>query len=212
MAVFLGAYLVQVLAIPNLHLRYSTCLLVAVWIVHLSTLLLSIKVTLVFSNLYQSQCFSLSPPPPELRMIAAGKFASLPRNMQLDREFSLASSMDLISSKPSLAERRLNTCHDVSIHGTLPRKKKGAVPSRSCDVFSHVGTLPYFKAHRPQGPLMQDVIDEYPQQNWRSDAFHHRYHLKYYKLFLSSQIYLHVLEVQAHLFISHAPCVYVYAM
>lgn len=110
-------------------------------------------------------------------MIAAGKFASLPRNMQLDHEFSLASSMDLLSSKPSLAERRLNTRQEVSIHGTLPRKKKGVVPMRSCDVFGYVGTLPYSKAHQPQGPLMQDIIDEYPQQNWRSDTIHHRYHL-----------------------------------
>ncbi|XP_066479562.1 breast cancer anti-estrogen resistance protein 3 [Tiliqua scincoides] len=109
-------------------------------------------------------------------MIAAGKFASLPRNMRQEQEFSLVSSMDLLSSKPSLAECRLNTCQDVSIHGTLPRKKKGVVPTRSCDVFSHVGTLPYSKAHRPQGPLMPDVIDEYSQQNWRSDAFHHRDH------------------------------------
>lgn len=96
--------------------------------------------------------------------------------MQLDHEFSLASSMDLLSSKPSLAERCLNTRQEVSIHGTLPRKKKGVVPMRSCDVFGYVGTLPYSKAHRPQGPLMQDVIDEYPQQNWRSDTIHHRDH------------------------------------
>ncbi|XP_060088222.1 breast cancer anti-estrogen resistance protein 3 isoform X1 [Heteronotia binoei] len=107
-------------------------------------------------------------------MIAAGKFASLPRNMQMNHEFSLASSMDLLSSKPSLVEHHSNTCQDVSIHGTLPRKKKGAVPARSCDVFSHVGTLPYSKGHRPLGPFIQDIIEEYPLQNWKNDSFHHR--------------------------------------
>ncbi|XP_062992030.1 breast cancer anti-estrogen resistance protein 3 [Elgaria multicarinata webbii] len=108
-------------------------------------------------------------------MIAAGKFASLPRNMQMNHEFSLASSMDLLSSKPSLAtERRSNACSDVSIHGTLPRKKKGTIPVGSYDTFSHMGTLPHSKAHRTQGPLIQDVIEEYPQKNWKYDSFHHR--------------------------------------
>ncbi|KAF7243502.1 Breast cancer anti-estrogen resistance protein 3 [Varanus komodoensis] len=109
----------------------------------------------------------------ELRMIAAGKFASLPRNMQMNHEFSLASSMDLLSSKPSLAsEHRSNTCNDVSIHGTLPRKKKGTVPIGSNDAFSHMGMLPYSKLHRPQGILIQEVIEEYPQKNWNNDNFH----------------------------------------
>lgn len=108
-------------------------------------------------------------------MIAAGKFASLPRNMQMNHEFSLASSMDLLSSKPSLAEHRSNACQDVSIHGTLPRKKKGTVPARSCDVFSHVGILPYSKGHRSQGPFIQDIIEEYPVQNQKNDSFYHRY-------------------------------------
>lgn len=111
----------------------------------------------------------------ELRMIAAGKFASLPRNMQMNHEFSLASSMDLLSSKPSLAEHHSSTCQDVSIHGTLPRKRKGTIPARSCDVFSHVGTLHYSKGHRPQGPFIQDIIEEYPLQHWKNDSFYHRY-------------------------------------
>ncbi|XP_053247639.1 breast cancer anti-estrogen resistance protein 3 isoform X1 [Podarcis raffonei] len=107
-------------------------------------------------------------------MIAAGKFASLPRNMQMSHEFSLASSMDLLSSKPSLADHRSHTCQDVSIHGTLPRKKKGTIPVGPCDVFSHMGTSPYSKAHRPQEPLMQGVIGEYFQKNHKSENFHHR--------------------------------------
>uniref|UniRef100_A0A8D2KRX0 BCAR3 adaptor protein, NSP family member n=2 Tax=Varanus komodoensis TaxID=61221 RepID=A0A8D2KRX0_VARKO len=93
--------------------------------------------------------------------------------MQMNHEFSLASSMDLLSSKPSLAsEHRSNTCNDVSIHGTLPRKKKGTVPIGSNDAFSHMGMLPYSKLHRPQGILIQEVIEEYPQKNWNNDNFH----------------------------------------
>ncbi|XP_061489744.1 breast cancer anti-estrogen resistance protein 3 isoform X2 [Rhineura floridana] len=106
-------------------------------------------------------------------MIAAGKFSSLPRNMQMSHEFSLASSMDLLSSKPTLADHHSH-CQDVSIHGTLPRKKKGAIPIGPCDVFSHMGTLPYSKAHLPQGPLNQGVTEEYPQKNQKSDNFYHR--------------------------------------
>ncbi|XP_039341693.1 breast cancer anti-estrogen resistance protein 3 isoform X3 [Mauremys reevesii] len=110
----------------------------------------------------------------ELRMIAAGKLASLPRNMQVNHQFSLASSMDLLSSKPPLAEHRFDSYQDVSIHGTLPRKKKGAVPIRSCDMFSHMGTLPFSRTHRQQSPLIQDVIEEYPLQDRKSEKLHFR--------------------------------------
>nr|XP_060629959.1 breast cancer anti-estrogen resistance protein 3 isoform X1 [Anolis sagrei ordinatus] len=111
----------------------------------------------------------------ELRMIAAGKFASLPRNMQMSHEFSLASSMDLLTSKPSLAtDHRSGICQDVSIHGTLPRKKRGGIPVGSSDPFHHMGTSPYSKAHRPQGPLIQNTIEEYPQKNKKNDNFFSR--------------------------------------
>ncbi|TFK05662.1 CMRF35-like molecule 7 [Platysternon megacephalum] len=107
-------------------------------------------------------------------MIAAGKLASLPRNMQVNHQFSLASSMDLLSSKPPLAEHRLDSYQDVSIHGTLPRKKKGTIPIRSCDMFSHMGTLPFSRTHRQQSPLIQDVIEEYPLQDRKSEKLHFR--------------------------------------
>ncbi|XP_023958961.2 breast cancer anti-estrogen resistance protein 3 isoform X1 [Chrysemys picta bellii] len=110
----------------------------------------------------------------ELRMIAAGKLASLPRNMQVNHQFSLASSMDLLSSKPPLAEHRVDSYQDVSIHGTLPRKKKGTIPIRSCDMFSHMGTLPFSRTHRQQSPLIQDVIEEYPLQDRKSEKLHFR--------------------------------------
>ncbi|XP_050816900.1 breast cancer anti-estrogen resistance protein 3 isoform X2 [Gopherus flavomarginatus] len=107
-------------------------------------------------------------------MIATGNLASLPRNTQVNHQFSLASSMDLLSSKPPLAEHRFDSYQDVSIHGTLPRKKKGTIPIRSCDMFSHMGTLPFSRTHRQQSPLIQDVIEEYPLQDRKSEKLHFR--------------------------------------
>ncbi|XP_040421548.1 breast cancer anti-estrogen resistance protein 3 isoform X2 [Cygnus olor] len=107
-------------------------------------------------------------------MIAAGKFASLPRNVPVNHQLSLASSMDLLTTKPSLAEHRSDSFQDISIHGTLPRKKKGTVPVRSCDIFSHMGTLPYTRTHRQQPPFIQDVIEEYPLLNGKSSKLHAR--------------------------------------
>ncbi|XP_038269958.1 breast cancer anti-estrogen resistance protein 3 isoform X1 [Dermochelys coriacea] len=107
-------------------------------------------------------------------MIAAGKLASLPRNIQVNHQFSLASSMDLLSSKPLLTEHRLDSYQDISIHGTLPRKKKGTIPIRSCDMFSHMGTLPLSRTHRQQSPLIQDVLEEYPLQDRKSEKLHFR--------------------------------------
>ncbi|XP_064575949.1 breast cancer anti-estrogen resistance protein 3 isoform X1 [Zonotrichia leucophrys gambelii] len=100
-------------------------------------------------------------------MIAAGKFSSLPRNGPVNHQFSLASSMDLLTTKPSPIEHRSNSFQGISIHGTLPRKKRGTVPPRSCDMFSHVGTLPYTRAWQ-QPPFGQDVIEEYPPENGKS--------------------------------------------
>uniref|UniRef100_A0A8C4Y820 BCAR3 adaptor protein, NSP family member n=1 Tax=Gopherus evgoodei TaxID=1825980 RepID=A0A8C4Y820_9SAUR len=112
-------------------------------------------------------------------MIATGNLASLPRNTQVNHQFSLAASMDLLSSKPPLAEHHFDSYHDVSIHGTLPRKKKGTIPIRSCDMFSHMGTLPFSRTHRQQSPLIQDIIEEYPLQDRKSEKLHFRYLLKF---------------------------------
>ncbi|NXU11349.1 BCAR3 protein, partial [Pardalotus punctatus] len=106
-------------------------------------------------------------------MIAAGKFSSLPRNGPVNHQFSLASSMDLLTTKPSPTEHRSNSFQGISIHGTLPRKKKGTVPTRSCDMFSHVGTLPYTRT-RQQPPFVQDVIEEYPPESGKSNELHAR--------------------------------------
>ncbi|XP_038601733.1 breast cancer anti-estrogen resistance protein 3 isoform X1 [Tachyglossus aculeatus] len=104
-------------------------------------------------------------------MIAAGKFADLPRNMQMNHQFPLASSMDLLGSKSPLTEHHSAAYQDVSIHGTLPRKKKGPIPIRSCDAFSHMGTLPYSRTHRDHSPLIQDVIKENPPDRWKGEKF-----------------------------------------
>ncbi|XP_011846905.1 PREDICTED: breast cancer anti-estrogen resistance protein 3 isoform X1 [Mandrillus leucophaeus] len=103
--------------------------------------------------------------------MAAGKFASLPRNMTVNHQFPLASSMDLLSSKSPLAEHRPDAYQDVSIHGTLPRKKKGPPPIRSCDDFSHMGTLPHSKSPRQNSPVTQDGIQESPWQDRHCETF-----------------------------------------
>uniref|UniRef100_A0A2R9A3L5 BCAR3 adaptor protein, NSP family member n=1 Tax=Pan paniscus TaxID=9597 RepID=A0A2R9A3L5_PANPA len=103
--------------------------------------------------------------------MAAGKFARLPRNMPVNHQFPLASSMDLLSSRSPLAEHRPDAYQDVSIHGTLPRKKKGPPPIRSCDDFSHMGTLPHSKSPRQNSPVTQDGIQESPWQDRHGETF-----------------------------------------
>lgn len=91
--------------------------------------------------------------------------------MPVNHQFPLASSMDLLSSKSPLAERRPDAYQDVSIHGTLPRKKKGPPPIRSCDSASHMGTLPHSKSPRQSSPLTQDIIQENPLQDRKGESF-----------------------------------------
>uniref|UniRef100_A0A8C7QHA8 BCAR3 adaptor protein, NSP family member n=1 Tax=Oncorhynchus mykiss TaxID=8022 RepID=A0A8C7QHA8_ONCMY len=100
--------------------------------------------------------------------MAEGKFASLPRNMHMgvgSRQCSLASSMDLLSSRPAVPELPPAGYHSVSIHGTLPRRKKGAPvqgPARSWDMYSHMGTLPHpARARLPTSPLIHNIIEEH---------------------------------------------------
>ncbi|NXK87902.1 BCAR3 protein, partial [Formicarius rufipectus] len=107
-------------------------------------------------------------------MIAAGKLSSLPRNGPVNHQFSLASSMDLLTTKPSPTEHHSNSFQGISIHGTLPRKKKGTIPMRSSDMFSHMGTLPYMRTQRQQPPFVQDVIEEYPPENGKSSKLYAR--------------------------------------
>ncbi|XP_069823807.1 breast cancer anti-estrogen resistance protein 3 isoform X2 [Dendropsophus ebraccatus] len=104
-------------------------------------------------------------------MMAAGKFASYPRNGQTSHPFPLASSMDLLSSKSPLTARRADPFQDVCIHGTLPRRKN-RTPIRSSDMFSHMGTLPHFKSQRLPTHKMQDIMEDrrtmYPTRDHQS--------------------------------------------
>ncbi|XP_063057771.1 breast cancer anti-estrogen resistance protein 3 isoform X2 [Engraulis encrasicolus] len=131
-------------------------------------------------------------------MMAEGKFASLPRNMHVGRHgCPLASSMDLLSSRvPAavMADHHLphggtsESYQGFSIHGTLPRKKKGVPATAS----SHTGgvrpwvdhgyggghaTLPHpssahahSRARLPTSPLIHNVIDEHRPLHMLRDA------------------------------------------
>uniref|UniRef100_A0A3B1IQN5 BCAR3 adaptor protein, NSP family member n=1 Tax=Astyanax mexicanus TaxID=7994 RepID=A0A3B1IQN5_ASTMX len=107
-------------------------------------------------------------------MMAEGRFASLPRNLHMGRQCPLASSMDLLSSRPAVAETPPPGYHSVSIHGTMPRKKRGggAVtrPWEMC------GSLPYpGRARLPSSPRIHNVIEEHqPFHVLREDTSAHR--------------------------------------
>ncbi|XP_053481296.1 breast cancer anti-estrogen resistance protein 3 isoform X2 [Ictalurus furcatus] len=105
-------------------------------------------------------------------MMAEGKFASLPRNLHMGRQCTLASSMDLLSS--GMKEVPSTSYQGISIHGTLPRKKKGgaAVHSRTWEC----GSLPHpTRCRLPASPLIHNIIEEnQPFQTWREDYTVHR--------------------------------------
>uniref|UniRef100_A0A3B3RWP1 BCAR3 adaptor protein, NSP family member n=1 Tax=Paramormyrops kingsleyae TaxID=1676925 RepID=A0A3B3RWP1_9TELE len=106
--------------------------------------------------------------------MSQGRFASLPRNVHTDRQCSLASSMDLLSSRPPVldVEPRFR---GVSIHGTLPRKKKGSSPAWPLDTRGHTGTLPARSRLRsPQ--LVHNVIVEHgpPPADMETFSFPYR--------------------------------------
>lgn len=110
----------------------------------------------------------------ELRMMAEGKFASLPRNLHMSRQCTLASSMDLLSS--GMTEVPSTSYQGISIHGTLPRKKKGgaATNSRTWEMCS---SLPHrMRCRLPSSPLIHNIIEEnQPFQTPREDYIVHRY-------------------------------------
>ncbi|XP_062855100.1 breast cancer anti-estrogen resistance protein 3 isoform X2 [Trichomycterus rosablanca] len=106
-------------------------------------------------------------------MMAEGRFASLPRNMHVGRHGPLASSMDLLSS--SMAEVPTTSYQGISIHGTLPRRKKGSggLPSRPWET---CGSLPHPTCYRlPSSPLIHNIIEEHqPLRLQREDYTAHR--------------------------------------
>ncbi|XP_048067437.1 breast cancer anti-estrogen resistance protein 3 isoform X1 [Megalobrama amblycephala] len=102
----------------------------------------------------------------ELRMMAEGRFSSLPRNMHVGRQCPLASSMDLLSSRTAVAEMPVSGYQGVSIHGTLPRKKKNSTgsPVKQWEMNGNVGSsaAPYPGRYRlPPSPLIHNIIEEH---------------------------------------------------
>ncbi|KAM9357681.1 breast cancer anti-estrogen resistance protein 3 [Symphorus nematophorus] len=139
----------------------------------------------------------------ELRMMAEGRFASLPRSLHAHHtlgggtahsgvpptslgvpssstscsskrlQASLASSMDLLSSRPglpsghgsSLSEMPAAAYQPISIHGTLPRRKRGGanLPHGNC-TWDHRANTPLSPGHVHQpmtSPLVQNIIDDF---------------------------------------------------
>ncbi|XP_076845769.1 breast cancer anti-estrogen resistance protein 3 isoform X2 [Brachyhypopomus gauderio] len=110
----------------------------------------------------------------DLRMMAEGRFASLPRNLHVGRQCPLASSMDLLS--PGVPPTAPPSYRAGSIHGTLPRRKKaGGVggPARPWEV---CGTVPHpARSPLPSSPLLRNVIEEHqPLSAGRKELTAHR--------------------------------------
>ncbi|XP_057212794.1 breast cancer anti-estrogen resistance protein 3 isoform X2 [Triplophysa rosa] len=110
----------------------------------------------------------------ELRMMAEGRFSSLPRNMHVGRQCTLASSMDLLSSRPAVPQMLPAGYQDVSIHGTLPRKKKtGTTASvRQWEMNGNVGTAAGYpgRYHLPPSPLIHNIIEEHHNFHFDRDG------------------------------------------
>uniref|UniRef100_A0A3B4E4E2 BCAR3 adaptor protein, NSP family member n=1 Tax=Pygocentrus nattereri TaxID=42514 RepID=A0A3B4E4E2_PYGNA len=104
-------------------------------------------------------------------MMAEGRFASLPRNLHVARQCPLSSSMDLLSSRPAVVELPPPGYNSVSIHGTLPRKKKGAgsTPTRAWEM---CGSLPHpSRCRLPSSPLIHNIIEEHHQTVFSRDKY-----------------------------------------
>ncbi|XP_037625424.1 breast cancer anti-estrogen resistance protein 3 isoform X2 [Sebastes umbrosus] len=140
-------------------------------------------------------------------MMAEGRFASLPRSLHAHHalggstahpgipstslgvpsgvssrglQASLASSMDLLSSRPGLgqvsglSELPASSYQPISIHGTLPRRKRGGANLTHGNYTwdpraNHTQKIPFGKtsvapghAHQPMtSPLVQNIIDDF---------------------------------------------------
>uniref|UniRef100_A0A8C2ART2 BCAR3 adaptor protein, NSP family member n=1 Tax=Cyprinus carpio TaxID=7962 RepID=A0A8C2ART2_CYPCA len=105
-------------------------------------------------------------------MMAEGRFFSLPRNMHVGQQCTLASSMDLLSSQTAMAEMPVSGYQGVSIHGTLPRKKKNGTssPVKQWEMNGNTGSsvAPYPGRYRlPPSPLIHNILEEH--QAFHSD-------------------------------------------
>ncbi|XP_062920697.1 breast cancer anti-estrogen resistance protein 3 isoform X4 [Mobula hypostoma] len=101
----------------------------------------------------------------ELKMMAAGKFASLPRKTHGDRKYSLTSSMEALDVEGTLSSRHSSLFQSVSIHGTLPRKNSRKLSFPTYGTNGPVETSPLSLPSRlHKASWLCDVIEEHPSQ------------------------------------------------
>uniref|UniRef100_V9KAW7 Breast cancer anti-estrogen resistance protein 3 n=1 Tax=Callorhinchus milii TaxID=7868 RepID=V9KAW7_CALMI len=105
--------------------------------------------------------------------MAAGKYASLPRNIHISHPCSLASAMDLHNSGNPPIKQHSSPFQSISIHGTLPRKKNGKIPIVSHDMYNPRGP----QAQLPPQPRLRnasvsyDIIEEHPAPQGKRQDF-----------------------------------------
>uniref|UniRef100_UPI00398E7E59 breast cancer anti-estrogen resistance protein 3 isoform X2 n=1 Tax=Pristiophorus japonicus TaxID=55135 RepID=UPI00398E7E59 len=100
----------------------------------------------------------------ELKMMAAGKYASLPRKTHTGHKCSLASSMEALNTGGPLTNQHSSSLHSISIHGTLPRKRNGNVSVIPCGMYSP--TEYQFPSLQPRlRKVSCDIIEEHPLQD-----------------------------------------------
>ncbi|GCC30994.1 hypothetical protein chiPu_0009448 [Chiloscyllium punctatum] len=101
----------------------------------------------------------------ELKMMAAGNYASLPRKIQTSRKSSLQSSMDMLNIKGRLTGQLSGSLQGISIHGTLPRKKNGKVSVIPDGTYSPIGNQPQpLPTRLRKTSLSYEIIEEHPLQ------------------------------------------------
>ncbi|XP_041064596.1 breast cancer anti-estrogen resistance protein 3 isoform X2 [Carcharodon carcharias] len=106
-------------------------------------------------------------------MMAAGKYASLPRKIQTGRKCSLTPAMETLSIGGPLTSQHSSSLQSISIHGTLPRKKNGKVSVIPTGMYSPTENQPQSLPTRLRNAsLSYDVIEEHPLQEFTE--FHSR--------------------------------------
>ncbi|XP_069795378.1 breast cancer anti-estrogen resistance protein 3 isoform X2 [Narcine bancroftii] len=102
----------------------------------------------------------------ELKMMAARKYASLPRKTHSDRKCSLASSVEALDAVGTLSGQHSSSFQSVSIHGTLPRKNSRKLSLPSCGMYGAMETRPLTMQSRLRKTSWScDVIEEHPSQD-----------------------------------------------
>ncbi|XP_078264381.1 breast cancer anti-estrogen resistance protein 3 isoform X2 [Rhinoraja longicauda] len=96
-------------------------------------------------------------------MMAAGKYASLPRKPHSDRKCSLASSMEALDKGGLLSGQHSGYLQGVSIHGTLPRKNSRKPSLPPAGTYGPMDLQPLSLPPRLRNASWScDVIEEHP--------------------------------------------------